>query len=57
MDVMEKKEKISGFLENKNNETIFRLLEQYHLLPEKTDRQNKSMLICLRILRNLINID
>lgn len=56
MDIMEKKEVISGFLLNKNNETIFRLLEAYHLLPARTDRQNKSLLICLRVLRSLINI-
>lgn len=48
--------KIEEFLKNKNDEVIFRLLSQYHAKAGRNDFEARSLLICLRILRSLINI-
>jgi hypothetical protein len=49
--------RIEEFLRNKNDEVIFRLLSHFHAKAGRSDFEARSLLICLRILRSLINIE
>jgi hypothetical protein len=43
-----------NFIKNKKEENILRIIEMYAQQTERTQMQGKSLIICLKILRDLI---